>query len=406
MQDVEVMFGMVGDGTSVLLPNAKSMDLFARQTLIFNLTGWFPTEDCFQALATQDWGAATLSYLYHSLYRASICDVSVVNGFISLLQVWVWERIIPFQPMISPFNNDQLEGQKPFAYKSSRRRVHDNEARKNMILCRDVLDNLLPYQFIWEPYSQEVLNALPEWCRRGHNVWMVKVPLIFGIYHEWHMVDRVAMGHERLYRMNQAIENDNTQSFQVRDNARQMTSYSRDAMNAAHLNTRLNFQQHYTPPNENQSPTTSNSGGVHIEEHNTEFSGNQYEANTNLSLATPDTPYYPIFYCAGVSTSVPNYTEEEGSGFQTPNVVNLGFEGFNEGNYGFVRQCQFQNSPFQAGRLSFFTDYMSQNQNGDEVGPSQQYDINNPQRTTRPHVPTTCGTSRHKQQQQPHQDRQ
>jgi len=163
------------------------------------------------------------------------------------------------------------------------------------------------------------------------------------------------MGHERLYRMNQAIENDNTQSFQVRDNARQMTSYSRDAMNAAHLNTRLNFQQHYTPPNENQSPTTSNSGGVHIEEHNTGFSGNQYEANTNLSLATPDTPYYPIFYCAGVSTSVPNYTQEEGSGFQTPNVVNLGFEEFNEGNYGFVRQRQFQNSPFHAGRLSFST---------------------------------------------------
>ncbi|KAH0730194.1 hypothetical protein KY289_001382 [Solanum tuberosum] len=48
-----------------------------------------------------------------------------------------------------------------------------------------------------------------------------------------------AMGHERLYRMNQAIENDNTQSFQVRDNARQMTSYSRDAMNVAHLNTRM-----------------------------------------------------------------------------------------------------------------------------------------------------------------------
>uniref|UniRef100_M1DCI2 Uncharacterized protein n=1 Tax=Solanum tuberosum TaxID=4113 RepID=M1DCI2_SOLTU len=111
-----------------------------------------------------------------------------------------------------------------------------------------------------------------------------------------------------------------------------MTSYSRDAMNGAHLNTRLNFQQHYTPPNENQSPTTSNSGGVHIEEHNTGFSGDQYEANTNLSLATPDTSYYPIFYRAGVSTSVPNYTQEEGSGFQTPNVVNLGFEEFNEGN--------------------------------------------------------------------------
>ncbi|KAH0730477.1 hypothetical protein KY289_001665 [Solanum tuberosum] len=334
-----------------------------------------------QALASQAWGAATLSYLYHSLCRASICDVSIVNG----MGVGVG-----FQSMLSPFNNDQPEGQKPLAYKWSRRRVHENDARKNVIFCRDVLDNLQPYQFIWEPYSQEVLNALPEWCRRGQNVWMVKVPLSFRIYLEWHIVYRVAMGHERLYRMNQTIENDNTQSFQVRDNARQMTSYSRDAMNAAHMNTRLNFQQHYTPPNENQSPTTSNSGGVHIEEHNMGFSRNQYEANTTLSLATFDTLYYPIFYCARVSTSVPNYTQEEE---------------FNEGNYGFVRQRQFQNSPFHAGRLSFLMDDMSQNQNDDEVGPSQQYDINNPRRKTRPHIPTTCGTDRHKQQQQPHQDR-
>ncbi|KAK6791842.1 hypothetical protein RDI58_010923 [Solanum bulbocastanum] len=51
-------------------------------------------------------------------------------------------------------------------------------------------------------------------------------------------------------------------------------------------------------------------------------------------------------------------------------------------------------------------DDMSQNQNDDEVGPSQQYDINNPQRIIRPHVPTTCGTDTHKQQQQqPHQGR-
>ncbi|KAG5591571.1 hypothetical protein H5410_042085 [Solanum commersonii] len=85
------------------------------------------------------------------------------------------------------------------------------------------------------------------------------------------------------------------------------------------------------------------------------FSGNQYKANTNLSLATSNTPYYLVFYCVGVSTSVPNYTQEEGSGFQTPNVVNLGFEEFNEGNYGFVRQRQFQNSPFHAGGLSFST---------------------------------------------------
>uniref|UniRef100_K4AVJ8 Uncharacterized protein n=1 Tax=Solanum lycopersicum TaxID=4081 RepID=K4AVJ8_SOLLC len=112
--------------------------------------------------------------------------------------------------------------------------------------------------------------------------------------------------------MNQVVENDNIQSFQMRDNARQMTSYSRESMNVAHLNTLLNFQQRYPPPNENLSTSTSNSGGVHIDEHNTGFFRNKYEANTNLSLATPDIPYYPAFYYAGVSTILPSYTQKEG----------------------------------------------------------------------------------------------
>uniref|UniRef100_A0A0V0H376 Putative ovule protein n=1 Tax=Solanum chacoense TaxID=4108 RepID=A0A0V0H376_SOLCH len=89
-----------------------------------------------------------------------------------------------------------------------------------------------------------------------------------------------------------------------------MTSYSRDAMNVAHLNTRLNFEQQFTPPNEYQPPSLhrrdrQNRGDVHIKDHNTKFSG---EANTNLSLATPDTPYLRV--CP---------TQQEDSDFQTPN---------------------------------------------------------------------------------------
>lgn len=39
------------------------------------------------AMSTQGWKDTTLSYLYHSLYHASLCDTTNVFDFISLLQI-------------------------------------------------------------------------------------------------------------------------------------------------------------------------------------------------------------------------------------------------------------------------------------------------------------------------------
>ncbi|TMW84703.1 hypothetical protein EJD97_024567, partial [Solanum chilense] len=87
LQDIEILFGMVVDGSPIIL---NGVDL----------------------MSTQAWGSAALSYLYNCLCRASMKKSNEVCGFLSLVQ-------------------------------------------------------------------------------SGQRVWMAQVPLIYGIYREWHMVDRV-----------------------------------------------------------------------------------------------------------------------------------------------------------------------------------------------------------------------
>ncbi|KAH0642411.1 hypothetical protein KY285_033271 [Solanum tuberosum] len=149
--------------------------------MMFELTGWSPDNDCFSGVRR----LLTYKLIEHIEGLDDITDHSTER------EIWAWERIIPLQPLPKSLRTNQLEDLTALARKWTQRRNHQNEARTVIGVIRDVLDNLTEDQFIWQPYSEDVINGLPKWCRSGQSIWMTHVPLIYGIYREWHMIDHV-----------------------------------------------------------------------------------------------------------------------------------------------------------------------------------------------------------------------
>nr|XP_016458307.1 PREDICTED: uncharacterized protein LOC107781995 [Nicotiana tabacum] len=58
-------------------------------------------------------------------------------------------------------------------------------------LFRDQLDNLVDEHFVWEPYTPDVMENLPEYCRSGEYFWRAVVPLLCWDVLEMHQPNRV-----------------------------------------------------------------------------------------------------------------------------------------------------------------------------------------------------------------------
>ncbi|XP_075076039.1 serine/threonine-protein phosphatase 7 long form homolog [Nicotiana tabacum] len=134
----------------------------------------------FEDIAIYSWGGVVISYLYTQMCRACIGTQRDVGGFLPLLQVWVWERFLQFQPPLPQLPANVEIPQLPLACRWVMRRTlaREYDAHHNLPLCRDVLDLLEDTQFIWTPYNDEVIGTLPAYCTFGRHIWRASVPLI------------------------------------------------------------------------------------------------------------------------------------------------------------------------------------------------------------------------------------
>ncbi|XP_059315546.1 serine/threonine-protein phosphatase 7 long form homolog [Lycium ferocissimum] len=137
------------------------------------------------------WVAAVLSYMYRGFCRCSMGTRVEVPAFCSLLQIWVWTRLRPFQPISAHPPADYLTVLMPYVRRWSRGVRRRAESYHSLLPFRDQLDRMTAQTaFIWTPYDR-ILDELPAFCRAGQHMWMSRCPLIHMDIVEYHVPDRV-----------------------------------------------------------------------------------------------------------------------------------------------------------------------------------------------------------------------
>ncbi|KAH7842388.1 hypothetical protein Vadar_004744 [Vaccinium darrowii] len=146
------------------------------------------------------WGSGALGWLYRDLCRAIVPTAHEIGGCLILLQVWAWDRF----PYSAPLRCNKL----PVQSGPLITRWHDVfsvvQVPTHVVRqYRFSFDAMTSEQVVWEPYSADVVAALPDYCHVGSEVWQAVAPLLCFPVAEWHQPDRYLdnLGSDNKYRM-------------------------------------------------------------------------------------------------------------------------------------------------------------------------------------------------------------
>uniref|UniRef100_A0A2N9IPV6 Aminotransferase-like plant mobile domain-containing protein n=1 Tax=Fagus sylvatica TaxID=28930 RepID=A0A2N9IPV6_FAGSY len=153
----------------------------------------------FDVAGKYSWGGATLAWLYREMCKAAKIGASEIGGALILLQLWARDRFPHIAPQrllrehIEPFVD--IEGQPlprgPLGIRWRDDLNAQGVATHAVTSYRYMLDRQKPSQVVWQPYSDEVIADLPEYCTVGKEIWRAVVPLICFHIVEKHYPDRV-----------------------------------------------------------------------------------------------------------------------------------------------------------------------------------------------------------------------
>ena len=96
------------------------------------------------------WGAGVLGFLYKGLYKASRKESTGIEGCLTLLQLWSYERILPGRPTIAP--EQEYTWPRIVAWGKYVEDRYENP-HHHLRVYRGQFDTFDPRWLTWEPYA-------------------------------------------------------------------------------------------------------------------------------------------------------------------------------------------------------------------------------------------------------------
>ncbi|KAH0717388.1 hypothetical protein KY285_013419 [Solanum tuberosum] len=133
-------------------------------------------------------GEATITLQDVEVLYGLLVNGDLVLGDESIRTIGDWQnicqRLLGFIPRPQDFNRSSL---KIWAWE----RVTVLKPQHVLKVFRDALDSITEDQFIWEPYLDDLIENLPDYCRIGRDIWRVRAPIFCWDVIEVHLPDRV-----------------------------------------------------------------------------------------------------------------------------------------------------------------------------------------------------------------------